>query len=549
MSTLKKNMELFFYNKFIPFIKADKFKLVSIIIFSLLFSLYLFGENLHSKWWMIDDHEIMMFLGEDGKLSLAEIPKLLIEKTEVGDYGNYERYRPSYYTLRLIETAIWGNYPMLWYLFRILILTSFLSIILYLIWKNFNYVTGLFIVILVLSASYWAELMSRLGPGETYTVLGLGIFLLGLYQQFVYLISSQKKKPKHLWISQLLMCLGCVISVGSKENFVILLAPMFLLILVALIRKKLDFGLLISSIIGLLYTCFIMSSVILGMSKSGMDVYDNDINLRSLLSLTYHKIPDALEELYLFEFTIFVIAAFLVLFCIKNKNVLKKYLSNVLIFYFGMFILVCLYLSQFFFYSGAWPTGMRYDFPGLLYIPCLVLLAIFLFRETMKCFGINKIFVNQMLTVFFILVVVKVSPMHYYDYLREYTLQNVERTTAFTDTINEIVNVAKDDESADIFFETYSVWDHEPIGSVHRFLIANGVKNNIYINTNKYVASTSLEKELQRQIELVSENGGIFANTEVFTEHENEIEKRDGCITLFFSGSDEDDICKQFKIR
>jgi hypothetical protein len=43
-----------------------------------------------------------------------------------------------------------------------------------------------------------------------------------------------------------------------------------------------------------------------------------------------------------------------------------------------LLVLLAIYMSQIVFYNGEWPTGMRYDFPGLLYIPVgIVVLTVF----------------------------------------------------------------------------------------------------------------------------------------------------------------------------
>ena len=63
----------------------------------------LFGSMLGAKWSPIDDHEIMWFLGPDGRIGWSEIPRVLMTQTEVGHFGGaLARYRPSYYFLRVL---------------------------------------------------------------------------------------------------------------------------------------------------------------------------------------------------------------------------------------------------------------------------------------------------------------------------------------------------------------------------------------------------------------------------------------------------------------
>lgn len=531
-------------------LKSKKFLVFSIIIISLSLSYYLFGENFHAKWWYIDDHEIMMFLGEDGKITLNEIPKVLIEKTEVGDYGSYERYRPSYYFLRLIETSILGDNPMLWYFSRIVILTSFLSILWYLVSKGVGYIKGFFFVLLVLSANYWAEIISRLGPSETYAVFGLGLFLLGLYQQFKIYNEDKEKDKKNFIVSLILMTIGAIIAIGSKENFIILIIPTILLSLYAIIKKKMNIGLLISSLVIILYGVFVMSSIIIALSKTNIDVYGSTINTKDLVIMTLKHIPDVLKLFWMQWVVILTVISSFIVYRIRGVLKFKEYMKRLLFFYASVFSLIGLYLSQIFFYKGLWPTGMRYDFPGLLYYPFYLLTLFFLIKWTFEILNIKKYYREQIYTVIIILTFVFISPLQYFDYFQAYSKENVVRTNSYTEIINSIEEKAKQDPSQPIFFESYSVWDHELMVSVNRFLRARRVENDIYININNYSIDTvqsSLEKNLVREINVVASKGGDLAG-EKFVSRSGDISKTPGCITVNFSGIT-DDVCTSFIIR
>lgn len=524
--------------------------LTSIIVFSFLLSIYSFGENFKAKWWYIDDHEIMMFLGEDRRLGINEIPEILMKKTEVGDYGSYERYRPSYYSLRLAETSLWGDNPTLWYFSRILILTSFISILWYLTSKSIGYVKGLFFVTLVLSASYWAELISRLGPAETYAVLGAGLFLLGIYKLFFFYKDGKEIQKKTHILYLVLLTIGAIIGIGSKENLIILLIPTVLLSLFAILKKKMTLGLLISTIIIILYGAFVMSSIFIALSKTSTDIYGNNIGIRELVVMTLKHIPFVLKLFWIKWVVISTAILTIVVYKAKGILKLKEYIKKLAIFYFGTFTLIGLYLSQFFFYKGAWPTGMRYDFPGLLYYPFYLLVLFLLIKESLEILDVKKLIRENIYSVIIVLVFILVSPMQYFDYFKAYTKDNVVRTNAYTQTMENIVDVSIKNPSRPIFFESYSVWDYELVVSANRFLRAEGVKNDIYINVNSYSEESftePLQKKLAKEMISISKSGGSLVS-ESFVGREGNIPKRSGCITLNFSGITED-ICNSFIIR
>jgi hypothetical protein len=87
-------------------------------------SYHFFGPFVSAKFGLIDDHEILRFLGPNHVVRFWDIPRLLITKTEVGQWGTSSRLRPIYYILRLVETALWGDHAGLWYLTRIVLRSS-----------------------------------------------------------------------------------------------------------------------------------------------------------------------------------------------------------------------------------------------------------------------------------------------------------------------------------------------------------------------------------------------------------------------------------------
>ena len=78
-------------------------KRIIFLAFSIVVGMFLAGNNLKAEFGPIDDHEVVNWLGADRKILLSEIPQMLKE-TELGRFGKYARYRPSYYTLRIGES-------------------------------------------------------------------------------------------------------------------------------------------------------------------------------------------------------------------------------------------------------------------------------------------------------------------------------------------------------------------------------------------------------------------------------------------------------------
>src|SRR5262245_49428079 len=80
---------------------------------------------LSADFSMIDDHEIVKMLGGDARLSLSKVVTMIPEWAI--EYNG--RFRPGYYSLRLLESAIAGDSAPFWYANRLaLALLSALAI-------------------------------------------------------------------------------------------------------------------------------------------------------------------------------------------------------------------------------------------------------------------------------------------------------------------------------------------------------------------------------------------------------------------------------------
>lgn len=89
----------------------------------------------------------------------------------------------------------------------------------------------------ILTERYWVDIWTRLGPGETYAVFGSTLFFLG----FLSLL-RERGRPKmdfYYYNKLLLVLLGTLVAIGSKENFLILVFPVIYLFIVKFRRKQL----------------------------------------------------------------------------------------------------------------------------------------------------------------------------------------------------------------------------------------------------------------------------------------------------------------------
>jgi len=198
-----------------------------------------------------------------------------------------------------------------------------------------------------------------------------------------------------------------------------------------------------------------------------------------------------------------------------------------------------LFLTQRIFYAAGWPTGMRYDFPGML--GGLVLLCVLMgagvrlldlqggSRAARMVFRLGVLAVLTMMIV----------KNGYYAEMRAGARENAARTQAFTRHIEMLRDMAAACPAVPIVMESFSIYDSEPVLSISYFLRAYGVENPLMVRlhgvrADDYPAGSG-DRSLAGMLESASHRGG-WGNT-VPLANADTLEK--GCLSLFLSGTAE----------
>lgn len=209
----------------------------SYLIASLGVALVVWRGVLQIQLGPIDDHEIVRFLGPDRTMRPWEIPGLLWHSTEVGQWGQYGRFRPIYYLMRLIEVQLFGTRATLWYLFRVLLVAGTAALIACALVFAMKPRTKLGVIALsiativpVVLMTSWTDIAARLGPSEIF----LGVFLATFLASYVRIVEALASN--RVWI---VLLISAVLAVGTKENAVALL-PVVVVLTIARVRKVKD---------------------------------------------------------------------------------------------------------------------------------------------------------------------------------------------------------------------------------------------------------------------------------------------------------------------
>jgi hypothetical protein len=436
-------------------------KVLPWLIFGL-FGFYLVGNNFSAKLGMIDDHEIAMFLGSDGKTKLSEIPSVIMT-TEVGQWGTNLRYRPSYYTLRVIETALWRDNATAWYASRYVILVASMVLGYMILSIYFPHIVAYLFIFCAMTIPFWQDMLTRLGPSEIYALPALLLFIYGLIKDKIWLI-----------------LIGYLICVGGKENLLILFP--FLVAWVINKRKELKPREWIIFAIMAAFTMFIVGSILVATSRVGVDFYLNDISYGKRMLLTLQSIPTIIDNRHLF--------IPLILFALLSVFSNKKY------FFLGISLLLAA-LSQYVFYNNKLPTNTRYDFPGLLLFPVFDLVIVKMMIEAASKYGWGKlfrIFCYAGLCLFMLAFAFRRG----YFLIHTSAVKNVEKTTLFDNNLHKVETIAKENPDATLIYTSIHFADFEGTIAVSRYLTAMEVKNKMII---QYTREPKLDDTLGLQLE------------------------------------------------
>lgn len=192
-------------------------------LIALLAGLSLFGSLVNARFSLIDDWTLAWYSYASERFHMWELPSLLVNYTEVGQFGTGTRFRPVYYTWVMVQVLLFGNNPSFYAYVRILLYSSVVFFTLVAIRDYVNiltsrrsiarlaYVTAVIatmISIAVLPA--WSPLLDRVGPTELVLAVGLAMFVRGMVS---LLLTDRCTAASLYWLIG-----GLAVAAGAKET-------------------------------------------------------------------------------------------------------------------------------------------------------------------------------------------------------------------------------------------------------------------------------------------------------------------------------------------
>jgi hypothetical protein len=483
-------------------------------IFSLFFLYFIYSNNFHSKWWIIDDHEIFYFLGSYIKYhSSSNFFEILLNQTEIGNFGSYHRYRISYYFLKLCEVVIWRDNPFLWYFFRFFIILFFNFVLLKFISKKIGITSAFVFVLYFLSFEYWSDIFNRLGPAEIYCVFGITLILIP-FQNFNF-------RQKFKLADHLLVSLGIIIAAGSKENFIIF-SVISIFFIYSILKYKKNIYFILFHLLTLIFVFITISSLYIFYSNNSPDIYGSSSRFLDRFNL----ITSFIQTEYFYIPLILTV----ILFSLKIYSKRIGRIRNISNQYFLYFFLFSILGFNYIFYNGVWPTISRYDFPGILsyYILCLFLsydIIIRIYSILNFNLKISLIYFNLFIMILFIIF----FPTTRINNLKQSSIENTKRTNIFSNFLEKFIKVKSKEI---IIYSIHQGFDIEPLVSFQRFRHYYSDNRVSLLVTNDFNNENAFKNQLFNHLVDVGKNGSESYEIQSFDF--KKIKGQD-CIILYFN--------------
>lgn len=493
--------------------KKNKYEKWIVLFVCSAFSLYIFGPNFKAKFWLIDDHEILYFLSsKTNQRSWGDFFYILFNQTEVGEFGVNTRFRPSYYVLRLIETFLWKDNPTLWYISRFSILVSFLFSLTLLYRFILSTPVALAWVFTSFSFIYWADIFFRLGPGETYIVLGFSIFTLSSF--------NWKKKLNSGLLVFILQIVSVMIMIGSKENMVLTaFLPILFYVFPKTEIRRVSFLKFIYAI-PFVFSLSIVYAVFSAISANPVDINGNSIQF----STKIYKILNLLSSPLAFQPLIFCLVALVLVFKRSRLFWFFRYRKNLFFLFLFLFANILLNIV---FYGGDLPQNNRYDFPTSIFSIVFVIIGLgFILGQVFRIYKIKPRIPIGLISL--VVASFGFSSLSINE-LQNSSRKNAKRTMALSQAIEEMKQESLQ-STAIIYVRDYT--DFEPADSFLRISKYNELPWKIFLVIDPIRYNSDFHDGLMDYLRNLSKTGDTKRG--ITSDNEMKSLKRLNCIVYHF---------------
>jgi hypothetical protein len=351
----------------------------------------------------------------------------------------------------------------------------------------------------LLTYEFWSDIFTRLGPGEVYATLGVALYLEGLAR----IAPSVRGTAPRGWSVQggwAMLGLGAWLAMGSKENFLLLLLPLWGVTILLWRRRGLGRAGVATVIVLTLYGALITSAVAVSVLRRGVDVYLAPVTGGGRLGLVWPGVQRAVEPLNGWHAALGVIVVLVVAARgpARAQWLLRPALRG------GLLAggLAALFVSQFVFYNGAWPQtpgAPRYDFPGVLARPLLLITGAVAGLAMLRRLRVPGPLV-RVVRAGLVALLLGLTLAAGWGPLREASAANAAATREWTARLDRIAARLRHEPTHPVLVVSHDIGDYEPIFAIPRFFAAMRVTNPLFLAIPVYRTDTAWTEVLARTL-------------------------------------------------
>lgn len=323
---------------------------------SLLFAWAVFHPQLKAGLWIADDHQILDFVSQVGH-SLKGYWTIITHPSDFPLAGD-SRLRPVYWPIRISEIFLWYDNGFGWHFARLLMITAFLGLISTGLYKLTSAPFAVLVIFIIVQLDSVAGVWTRLGNAEAYGAVGVAAIIWACAS----LMQSATQQSRATVTTLVVLNLGILLAVGSKENF-FLFAAFLLITPCYVIWQKLRAPSIILTWMAAVAISVVMAKHLIktlaSKNKGEQSMFGSLFS--QLIEGTFVLLP-----FLWFPLILFVVAVLVSAFLRSTRTTRPLKLDNILFVAVCGFLALCA-ISQPTFHNGAWPAKdiySRYNFVG-----------------------------------------------------------------------------------------------------------------------------------------------------------------------------------------
>lgn len=454
----------------------NKRALFIILTAAFLLTLVMYIPLRDAEFWVIDDHEIIVFhqeITESKSGFLKSITDAWLS-TEVGSFPNTSRFRPVYYFIRIIKSVLFENNATYWFAFQTILFFISLTVFCMAIQRFLPISITVASMAVLASLPFNMDMWLRLGPGENEAFFFFMLFFFAL-----------TRLGKNAWAWPL-SCITAAAAMGYKENFIFLLIPLCAGFIYQKFINKQKTSLLWAILPCSLSVLLAILMIKILMGNMG-HVYAVKTSTSGLLKISINY----------FKSYHFILSFIMILPLIPVRGFVKKdffdaHIIKHLTYLYTIFaIVIVMSYCNYIFYHGNIGIGSRYAFPYLFFLMIPPLLTANFY---MAYFKDNKV-VNKIIAVGIILLVIPIA------FAQVKLFRNSLKHVMVTKEFKHILDMGKNFKSIVLVNTGQPISMYEPFYSLKRFskahLTASAV---VYFPLFHPQPDSDLNRELEKHL-------------------------------------------------